>query len=212
MKRYTELTQEELVLLKEEDVERFIEIEIASEGIMPVACPEVPSLESEGITRTEVAYEVGGLLFKKEDDAIAVSGMEQFSSTYDYLVGGYDYKWLDPVLEKTVTKKHFYRQTDVARIKDVLQRNAEKHKIYEKQKNEYDKFLSSTGKIRDAVYAAWRDALDLQQQFNDAKNIFEKYCNLADGDKEIAAGFFKNTYKTRLDIIEKVLGVQEIGA
>ena len=212
MKRYTDLTHEELIVLKDEDIERLIDIEIANEGIMPVACPVVPSLESEGIVKSEIAYEVGGILLKNEEDALTVSRMEQFNTSYDYQAGGYNYQWLDPVTERTITKKNFYRQTDIVRIKELLQRNKSKREEYDKLKNEYDKFLTVTGKIRDAVYSFWREALNLQQEIDEAKAVLEKYRGLSDGDETVAINFFKNTYKTREDIIEKVLGKQEVAA
>jgi len=211
MKRYTDLTHEELIVLKDEDIERLIDIEIAHDGIMPVGCPVVPSLESEGIIKSEIAYEVGGIMLKNEEDALIVSRMEQSNTAYDYQAGGYNYQWLDPITERTITKKNFYRQSDVVRIKEILQRNKSKREEYEKLKNEYDEFLTVTGKIRDAVYSFWREALNLQQEIDEAKAVLEKYRGLSDGDETVAINFFKNTYKTREDIIEKVLGKQEVG-
>jgi hypothetical protein len=63
-----------------------------------------------------------------------------------------------------------------------------------------------TGKIRNAVYSFWREALNLQQEIDEAKAVLEKYRGLSDGDEIVAVNFFKNTYKTREDIIKKVLG------
>lgn len=212
MKRYTDLTHEELIALKDEDIERLIDIEIANAGIMPVACPVVPSLEDEGIVKSEIAYEVGGILFKDEKDAITVSRMEQFNKNYDWKIGGYNYPWLDPITERSITKQNFYRQTDITRIKEILQRNESKRKEYDTHKNEYDKFLSETGKIRDAVYSFWREALNFQREIDEAIAVLEKYRGLSDGDETVAINFFKNTYKSREDIIEKVLGKQEVTA
>jgi hypothetical protein len=116
MKRYTDLMHEDLIILKDEDIERLIDIEIAHEGIMPVGCSVVPSLETEGVVKSEIAYEIGGILLKNEEDALTVSRMEQFNTAYDYQAGGYNYQWLDPVTERTITKKNFYRQSDINRI------------------------------------------------------------------------------------------------
>ena len=56
MKRYDELTHEELVALTETDIERLVELEIAHAGII-----------------SETAFQVAGMLFKNESDAIAVA-------------------------------------------------------------------------------------------------------------------------------------------
>ena len=205
MKRVDSLMHEELIVLTEQDIERFIDIEIAHIGIMPIACPVVPNLETEGIIASEVAYEVGSILFKNEADAIAVANMETFNSEYDYHAGGYDYKWLNPIVDRTVTKRIFYKQTDIARIKEILQRNKTKREEYETRKREYDKFLGETGKIRDSIYKTYHAALAFQREIDDAKAVLEKYRGLANGDQEVAISFFKNTYKAREDILEKVL-------
>jgi hypothetical protein len=205
MKRYSDLGHEELVALTDEAVEQFIAIEIAHEGIMPISCPVVPSLEAEGIVRSSTAYEVGGILFKNEKDALSVARLEQFESNYDYNIG-YDYKWLNPVTERAINKKDFYLQEDVVRIKEILQRNKIKREEYDRAKSTYDKFLSATGKIRDAVYSARNEALNFQKKVDDAKAILEQYRKLAAGDEAVAIGFFKNTYKSREDLIKKVLG------
>jgi len=206
MKRYNDLKHEELVVLTEEDIERFIDIEIAYNGIMPVSCPEVPSLAQEGIVATEIAFEVHEILCKTEEDAIAISRMEVFRTDYDYNAGGYDYKWLSPILDPSITKKTFYKQSDIVRIKDVLAKNKEKKSEYEKKKEAYDKYLKATGQIRSDVYAVYREAIDLQRDFDAAKLIHKKYLELANQDSVVAMGFFKNTYKDRPEIIKAVLG------
>lgn len=205
MKRYNELTHEELIALKEEGVERLIDIEMAHAGIMPVACPAFPTLEAEGIVASEIAYEVGELLLKNESDAIAVENMETYCSNYDYHIGGYDYRWLEPIVNQTITKRMFYKKTDIARIKEVLQRNKTKREEYEMHKKKYDSFLTETGKIRDSVYKTYHAALVFQGEIDDAKALLEKYRNLADGNEEVAVNFFRNTYKSREDIVERVL-------
>ncbi len=203
MKRYSDLTHEELIVLKDEDIERYIDIEIAHEGIMPVACPEIPGLADEGIIQSEAAYDVGGLLLKNEEDAIKVSLMGQVRSAYDYNCGGYNYMWLDPVLERSVVKKMFYKQSDVVRIQEVLQKNEAKRKEYQNKKSKYDKFLKETGQIRDAVYSVYHEALRLEEEFKEAEKVLAKYKDLAGGDEKVAMTFFCNTYKERPDILKK---------
>lgn len=208
MKQYTDLTHEELIVLTENDIERLIDIELAHDGIMPVACPTVPSLDDEGIIKSETVFDIGGLLLKNEEDAIAVSRMEQFKSEYDYNIG-YEYRWLNPITERTIIKEYYYRQEDVVRIKEALQRNKIKKDGYESQKQKYDEFLKKTGQIRNRVYDIWNSARNFQREIDDANAVLVKYRDLADDDETMAVNFFKNTYKSREDIIEKVLGKNE---
>jgi len=203
MKRYEDLTHEEWIALEEADIERFIDIEIAEAGIMPISCPTMPTLEDEGIVKSEVAYDIGGLLLKNEEDATKVATMQHFQTSYDYSAGGYDYQWLDPVLEKKVSKKLFYKQVDVVRIKEILQRNKSKRDEYDGRKSKYDKYLQSTGSIRDAVYSVYYEARQLEGEYKEAEKVFIKYRGLSDGDDKVAMSFFSNTYKDRPDILKK---------
>lgn len=206
MKRYSELTHQELIVLTEPAIEILIDLEIAHAGILPVACPEPPSIEKEGIVASEIAYEVGSILFANEEDARKVAELPQFTSSYEYNCGGYDYKWLDPLTERTVTKKSFYRQSDIVRIKEILQRNKLKRDEYSKRKNEYDKFLSSTGKLRQEVYDVVNAARQTEEEFTQARVVMEKYRILSEGDEQVAKAFFQNTYADRPEILQEILG------
>ena len=207
MKRYDEYLHKELIILEEKDIERLIDLEIAHEGVVPCACPEVPSLEKEGIVCSDVGYKIGNFVFRQEEDALKVSQMETLEEKYDWGIG-YDYKYLDPITDTTVSKVLFYKQQDVMMIKEVLQRNKLKKDEYDKKKITYDSYLSKTGKIRGNVYSFVREAKDAEEEFELARKTYQHHLKLADGDATVAVKFFKNTYKDNENIIDAVLGKQ----
>lgn len=206
MKYYDNLTHEEKIALTEEQIQNYIEIEIAHEGIMPVQPPQEVTLEQEGITKSEVAFDVGGLLFASEEDAHTVARMKMCSSNYDYQLGGYDYKYLQPITDKQVIRVAFYKYEDVTRIGEVLQRNKERRDRFDTEKKAYNKYIQETAKIRDSIWGDYHKEKDIEEGYILARNTLTRYKKLANGDEETAKNFFRNTYKDRPDIIETVLG------
>jgi len=63
MKRYQDLSHDELIALGEAGVQRFIDIECAHAGIVPVTKPETFQLEKESLKKSDVFYEVGSVDF-----------------------------------------------------------------------------------------------------------------------------------------------------
>ena len=205
MKRYFDYEQEELAELTDEDVKTLIELEIAHEGIMPIPCPEKPDLENAGITKCVRGFQIGSLICKNEEDAITISGMELLTDNYNYTIG-YDYKWLDPILNPKITEVYFYKQDDISRVASVLQDIERKKKVYENEKNKYDSFIAKTGKIRDSVWSSVTKARKFEEKVGFAKEIYEKHLTLAEGSEEIAQKFFRDAYEGEEDIVKRVLG------
>lgn len=204
MQRYNQLSHEELIALNEEKLERLVQIEIAHNGILPVEAPEKITLETDGIIKNVVGYEVFNTIFKKKEDAEKVVQMAVLKEEYNYNIG-YEYKWLVLQTDVRISQVFYYKQEDVVRIKDVLQKNTLKKSEYEKQKNEYDIYIDKSSKARSEVYDTYNNAKHFQNEIDQAKQTFELYKDLADGDITIATNFFKKNYADYPNIIEKVI-------
>lgn len=204
MKRYDQYSKEELAVLTEEQINTLVDLEIAYAGVMPAERPTPPSYEDVKMNKSEAAYSVYGIYFKNQSDALAVSGMQVFRQDYDYAAGGYDYKYLRENTSNEVKTEFFYKKEDVKRFKDTLIQNKTLKDQYESDKKDYDKYFDSTSKIRTAVWEAYREACRFVNSVNNAKNMYDKYLQLAEGDKAIAKKFFLDAYKDNEDIVEAV--------
>jgi len=211
MQRIDDLEHNELIALTEEQVQRLIDIEIAHAGIMPTEPPERPTLEKAGIIKSEIAYRVGDMYFAERTDAEAVAQMNILKADHDWNIG-YDYKWLTIKIDSAISEESFYRHEDVVCVKNVLADNEAKKKDYEPKKNAYDKYLSTTSQIRSNVWAKVHTAQDLQKEIELAKKTYQKYLDLAEQDETVATNFFREAYKKREDLIEVILGKQEVEA
>lgn len=194
MRRYTDLTKKELAELSQEELDRFIELELAYAGITPVMCPVKPVIKEIALDASEVAYEVFGVLFKNQEDALVVSQMEVLREDYDYYGAGYAYKYLKLNDNNAVKTEKYYKKEEVLAVKDVLKGNRLLEEEYDKQKKSYDAFLKDTEAIRDSVREAVTAAHTFFQRVAAMKLQYQRYLTLAEGDEKIARNFFDSAY------------------
>lgn len=203
MKRYNEMSREELVALTDDQVRKLIEIEVMVAGIKPVDPPIEPTLESEGITANVIGYKVGDLIFLDEKDARIVADLPAMKTAYSYHIS-YKYCWLEK-MDARIEKVAFYRQDDVMRIATVLKENESRREIYNRQKQTYEEFLRQITGLSDAVWQAFREALDRQRAIDGGKRAYQKYLSLADGDHQVAQKFFRDAFKDDAELVGIVI-------
>jgi len=205
MQRIDELHHDGLVALTDEQVERFIDIEIANRGIMPVEQPVPPSLETVGIVKDDKAFEVAGIIVRTREEAEAILKMDVLREEHNYQTG-YEYRWLVPNTDKEIAEVGFYRQEEVVRLQDALCDIERKNDDYSSRKRQYDKFLEETGSIRNSVWGIVNEARELQAEIDLAQKTYQHHLDLAEGDPKIAGKFFRHAYEGREDLIKAVLG------
>jgi len=208
MKRYSEMTPEELVALTDDQARRLIDIEIAFAAIKPVEVPVEPTLEAAGITASVIGYKVADLVFRDEKDAQAVAALPILKEAYSYSIS-YHHKWLEPT-ERKVEKVAFYRQEDVLRIGTALKENEKRRDVYDKQKSDYNEYARKTTDISSAVWHAVREAKDKLSEIEAAKRAYQKYLGLADGDHQIAAKFFLDAFKENEGLVKTVMASEYV--
>lgn len=206
MKHYYEYDRQTLAAMTEAEVKRLIAIELAEHGIVPVEAPEAFSLENAGIRQSEKAYKVGGLVFKRREDAeLVVTTMDLLETGYDYSGAGYSYKWLKP-LEATVETVCYYNEDEVRNAARQLKEFNARKEEYQLERDAYDEYLSNVSKQEATVWNAVREARQEEYKLRQAGELFKSYIDLADGDHDIAVNFFEKAYVGQDDILDAVLG------
>lgn len=206
MRRFSDYSKLELAELNEDQINELIELEIAYAGVKPVIAPKQSTLEDVGISANVIAFELCGLVFENESDAVAVSGMKILQEEYDWNLGS-DYRWCERERDKSIKKKFYYKREDVRRVQKALSENKHKKEIYDKDDSEYKKYIDKTSKVRNDVWEAVDEAKTAKREIDFAKQNYEKYLGLSDNNKDIANKFFIDAYKESPEIIEVVLGI-----
>jgi molecular chaperone DnaK (HSP70) len=205
MKKFDELTQVELAQLTEEQIGTYIEFAMMERGIVPVECPVKPTLESAGITKSEVAYRVGANLYIDRDEATKAAKFKMASTNYDYSGAGYDYKWLTTdEIEKSVVEEYYYKEDDVKRMASVLRSIREKTEAYERIYKEYKEVTKKSANIKQEITNAIWEAQDYLDRVKHAQKTFDKYKELCMGGEEAAKNFFRLNFSP--DMIREILG------
>ena len=195
MERITDLKHDELVKLTEDDLQTFIDIEIAYDGIKLVNPIKLKEILPVDIVPTELFYSVHEKLYKTLEEASTVAKVPAYGSDYDYNAGGYEYKYCTPRQEATVTPVKFYKKEDVDHIRDILKKNKEAKEFNEKVNGDYQKYCKAIDACRSEVMTIYYDAMEKERRIEAAIADFNKYLKIAKGDQQVALEFFTNAYK-----------------
>ena len=203
MKRYNEVSVEELAVATDDQLKTLVELEYAYAGILPVAPLNNTPVPEVNVQPTEEVFEVAGNLFKNIADAESFQKMPRFNEGYGV---DYNYKYLTPANDYYGIKpKKFYTKDDLNKVQAVLQDKKRIETMNELAGKEYDKFLKETSTVRNNVYTEYRDACRIVDKRKQAAAVYEKHLSLAEGNEEIAKKFFRDAYKNDPDIIYHIL-------
>jgi len=212
IKRIHDLTWQEAAALTPKQVQRYIDVEIALEGVVPVDEPERPQLEEVTLEPKVTAYRVnagyssGSLWFTDMRAVEKVVGIKPMVEKYDYDAGS-NYHWLEPlVAEDAITTKRFYDRDEVQAMLAKLRRNEELMRPYKAQQSEYDRYVSATEKIRRSVWGIVNAAKERDANIKGAHKVFADYVELTEGNQEIAERLFRKNFADDPELIEVVLG------
>lgn len=204
MKRFSDLEHAEILALSEEDIKKYIEIEVAFAGIMPVPLPKKTTLEDVNIKKSDQYFQVHGILFKTEKDAAAFAEMEVYQENYDWSISS-DYRFAVRRDNCAVVAVSLYEKADIYRLKSVLQDNKRKKEETEKEERAFDKYNEAVSSIRNSIWGLVAEAKDKQREIDSAQEAYNKYLELSEGNEEIAKNFFRNAYKGKPELIEAIL-------
>jgi len=206
MKEFDKLTRDELAALTDDQIQRYIDLAMAEEGIRPVVFPTEVDTPKISLVASDTAYEVFGLYFRNKDDADLLAGMDVLDDNYDYNVS-YEHKWLAKHPGGTVQTKKFYLQSEVRAISTELKDAKRLKEVYDKQKKEYDSFNSATSSLRSEIWGKVHEARDRVAEVAAAREAFDRYRELADGNADIAERFFRKAYGLDDGLVAEVLGL-----
>ena len=195
MKRYDEMTNEELYDLSEEQISILIDYECALEGIpllpeKPIV-PEVKNFEPD----TEI-YEVKGMLFTNREEALSVLSLLLTSNMVDYsysnnskrIIPLIDYKKPELKMEKYFsTEMYALIQEEKDSYDRILKQYQERQKNYDEA---YKLRIDIVKNITEAISCAQEEQYKKQKYTGE----YKRYLKLSDNNKDIALNFLRNAH------------------
>jgi hypothetical protein len=204
MKFLKDYTQAELAVITDAEAAHLVELEIAQKGIPVAIRPTEKQIITETITPEIIGYEVGGLIFVNEADAIAVTTMPIYHETYD---GDYYNRFLEQQTEpEKLQRVAKYSRAQAFEHRATIRDRKNRAEDTKKDGEAWGNYCKAVQDVKDQVWSAIYDAQRTVNKIQQAKTEFERFVVLAEGNQEIAKRFFTNAFCGKDDLIEAVLG------
>jgi hypothetical protein len=200
MKRYIDLTNEEILALDEQGIENLIDLECAIDSVplLPVRPvePVKPAHEKD-----QKYYTLGDFKFVNQHEALNV---EELLKSYNLVsTEGYgETKRVVPLTEyyqpQTKTEKA-YSKEKYEEIEKELKKYTESNNNYAKDLAEYNRIKTLREELERNVYNKIEDVTKTYGRENELRGQFARYVQLADGDATMALRFLNNANSDAVD-------------
>lgn len=206
MKNITELSEQEILILTDDQLGNMVKLQMAESGIKILSMPVEPTYEPLP-PKTEICYSVSGFSyhFQNKEDADTLSEaivkLAQKCVTYDYKYSQTELKHLKKLPDYsldglgTVKQELFYNQQDIESIRETKERNDALKREYDADLAEYNKSKEDSAIIIEEIYNQYYAVQKKYYNMNTMKEKFTQYISLAEGDKTVAMKFLKNAYR-----------------
>lgn len=210
MKKINELTEQEIIVLSEDDVDLIIKLRKAEEGIKFVPRPITPiyfEVTPPDMTIYSCALFGDDLVFEDVTEANAVLDViknctSKFRTDYNYNKLGSDFRYASSQLKKpyngdwfTITSMRVYSLDLYKKICDAAQQNNKMKEQYDKELKEYESSVHDAQWIEDEINDRVRE---VREKFWKLESFCRKfrfdYLPLAENDEVIAMKFMDKAY------------------
>lgn len=209
MKRFNSLTEAELTALTEEEIRRYIDYACAENGVplLPALPPEPQTPTFEADTKV---YSLGHYLhFTTAEDAARVLEAIRDSNPIetDYL------STPTGVADKAISTRKPYLAINIeeafsveraAALKRDLEGAKSAQETYDKAKKEFDSAVSERQAYEDDIRGKVADAWEVRSRREARQRDFDRYVELADGDRRVAARFLQTAHRDARELLPDV--------
>ena len=210
MERYMNMSEATLANITDEQFAMLVDIECMYNGkIISVDKPTYQVEPTVPVGEIDV-YEVAGYNFTDPKEAEKVAQIINSSTSrvrldYDYKVG-YEYRYIETEEDTSVkvVAKNVYSKDTFSYLSGILTNITEIRDSNKKAKKEYAARCYERNEIAEKISKAVSEARSREYRLKVACNVYTKYLELCNGDKEIADKFFKQSeYSDLFDKITK---------
>ena len=221
MKKINEMTEQEILNLTEEEIQKMIKLRLAEEGIKIMESPKVPKLfeiDAPDLTVYTIPCLGDNLCFLDLNEANAMLELLIKSKSlgladYDWNKLGSDYKWFQ--LGKTsrynsqssleLKSKQVYSMELYAKITDFAVQNKKMQEFAEKEQKEYNE---NNDLCSDIITKIRERVIEVQEKYQRLNRFVSKYKDdylpLSDDNQEMAIKFMAKAYSLTEEEIEYI--------
>jgi hypothetical protein len=193
MKNFEELTTEELSILKFEEVEKYVKLACAEQGIPML--PDMPDYPIKPDIQPDLKfYEIDDHYYKTQEEALEVSNVLNKFVSY---VTEYSYKYDNHYRftkyyksqQFTITAQIGYSEELWNKFELEIKKYNSLLEQFEKIKNLYKEIYRQHRDISEPIFEKWNKATEWKQKKENLIKIFNIYLSLAENNFEIAYKF-----------------------
>lgn len=210
MKNFDDLTNQELVNLTDEQVNYYIDVGCAEEGIKLLPPGGPPIKPDKGTTADDLElWEVAGHHFREREDAdrvaSAIAGARSRVSL-EYISGPSYRKRAVPATDSVsgVNLVRVLSQERASELSALIDEQERSLANYNKLSSEYDTTVRARRNIVNHIREKIEKAAQKIRRKEQLQSLFERYIELANGDKFMAARFLR---KAEPDVDEYLEGL-----
>jgi len=195
-KNFDDLTEEELLALAPEDVQRYIDREAAEAGIPLVEDPG-PEPDKAEIAGDLKIFSVGGLTFTDRFDALAaMDKIAVLKSRVDLgYISGPSYKQMAVRPGELEVREAMVFQEQTADARAAVIADHERRKsAWDKKRRTYENARLRRTTIQSEITQRVVEAQEKQWQRDDVRRQFAKYLDLAEGNRRTAGRLVRALY------------------
>lgn len=227
MKNVKDLTEQEILKLSNEEIDKMIKFRMAEEGIKFIDYPERPVYHEvkKPTTKAYFCHLLGQKLsFTDMEELNSVvevlnscKSLCTVDSNYDLPEGHKNFikakvenaSWSSEAPD-TITPITVYTHKEFSEIKENLKENAKAKKDFQAKVKEYDGAINDAQWVKDEVMERVNEVVDKYSQLNTYIYRFKnEYLPLSDDNKEIAINFMDKAYSLTNEQKEYILANYE---
>lgn len=221
MKKITEMTEQEILALTDEDVQKMIKLRMMEEGIKIMDRPQAPKLFDiePGDLKVFTIPFLGDFAFTSIEEANAVAEALQNAKTlrkveYDWSKTGSDYKYLvkkekysySNSPDFSVNSDFVYSQELYTKISVFLAQNKVLKEQAQKDKEEYDVQLGEASEIISEIHSRLKEVKAKYKRLEWLVYKFASdYYPLSDNNEDMAIKFMDKAYSLNYEEKEYIL-------
>ena len=207
MKKYNELTTEEMANLTDEQIEQYEKLICAQEGIKMLDSPVEPTSNVDETKNLEI-FKVNGfggyLYFGSMDEAntvmnllksLSTIGTTRYLADRKYFELGPEKDYNNRPVDISISSEMVYTRERAVAIEDSLKDYREAKKKYDKDSREYDEANEAKEAAVKEFRSLYEEACHIMHYRNTLTRIFYRdYLPIAEGNEQIAMDFLKKAY------------------
>ncbi len=198
MKTFWDLEEKERAALTREEVERCLDAELMTKGVLkvaPLALDEEPTIDE---LATSTYYWVDGfphVLFTTTEAASAFVALKPAQLGSEYLCGDYrqSVKFAKPSEDTDINQVSVASQDSFVQRRSDLEKRAAIRTSNEKRREEYDRDSKAQAKVLDGVWEDWARCRRVEEGHRRVVATFNDYVKTA-GDEYTAARFLGKVF------------------